>query len=431
MEKDIHKILETEEYKFIKEEPRLQDKIALLTFGGSVAYGTDTPESDIDIRGIVMPSVEDILGVSHFIDPQERENKRLIFGKEGFEQVTDIPTDTTIYVLNKIVGLLYKANPNTIEILGSKPEHYAMVSKAGQTLIDNRQLFLSKLAYGSFAGYSRAQFQRLKNALGKNSESNVFQAINLADSINRMQSHLEREYPDYTKDMIKLYVTDTDGNPITINGTPVDAYDVGVLFNDVVTEITVNGKVIEDKDVEVRYSVHADKVNTKTFMGIFNEVVAAVKDFNKHLSHRNHKKDEYHLNKHAMHLIRLYLMAMDILDNSEIVTYREKDKDFLLSIKNGEYYNNDTQTFTTEFFDMINTFDKKLLNSYENTKLPDTPDTNKINKLIIGIMEDYLMDNYFKEKIDNIRLEEALNNIYNKYPTYPLNYNTSTGEWYE
>ena len=390
--KDINAILKTPEYEFIHTEPRLKDKIALLTFGGSIAYGLDTPESDIDIRGIVMPSVSDLLGVGYLYSKEEKENKRLVFGKEGFEQVTDIPTDTTIYVLNKIIGLLYKANPNTIEILGGHPDSYTMVSKYGQMLLDNKELFLSKLAYGSFAGYARAQFQRLKNAIGKDSGSNVFQAINLADSINRMQSHLEREYPEYRRDMIKLYVTDSDGNTITVNGTPVDAYDVGVLFNDTITEITVNGKPITDKEVEVRYSMHFDKISNSAFAGIFNEVVGAVKEFNKQLGHRNHKKDDYHLNKHAMHLIRLYLMAIDIRERGEINTYREKDRDFLMSIKTGHYHNKETNTFTTEFFDMVSDFDKRILKAYENTKLPDTPDVNKINKLVYEMNYNYLKD---------------------------------------
>lgn len=390
MGKDINEILKRDEYRWVHEEPRLTDKIALLTFGGSIAYGLDTPESDIDIRGIVMPSVEDLLGAGYLTDPTERTNPRLVFGRTGFEQVKDVPTDTTIYCLNKVISLFYKCNPNTIEMLGCKPEHYTKVSRYGQMLLDNKEIFLSKLAYGSFAGYASDQFRKLKNAMGKDSGSHVFQAINLADSINRMQSHLEREYPEYRRDMIKLYVTDSDGNPITVNGIPVDAYDVGVLFNDVITEITANGKPIEDNDVELRYSINFDKVSNGTFAGIFNEVVSAVKDFMKHLGHRNHKKDAYHLNKHAMHLIRLYLMALDILEKGEINTYRENDRDLLMSIKTGAYYNKESNTFSTKFFDMVNDFDKRILNAYENSKLPEVPDRVKVNNLVMDIQREYL-----------------------------------------
>ena len=42
MNKDINSILSSSDYGFIKDEPRLKNKIALLTFGGSIAYGLDT-----------------------------------------------------------------------------------------------------------------------------------------------------------------------------------------------------------------------------------------------------------------------------------------------------------------------------------------------------------------------------------------------------
>ena len=42
-----------------------------------------------------------------------------------------------------------------------------------------------------------------------------------------------------------------------------------------------------------------------------------------------------------MHLVRLYLMCLDILEKQEICTYRENDRDFLLSIRNGMFQNED------------------------------------------------------------------------------------------
>ncbi len=47
------------------------------------------------------------------------------------------------------------------------------------------------------------------------------------------------------------------------------------------------------------------------------------------------------LKKHAMHLVRLYHMAFDILERKQIVTYREEDHDLLMVIRNGEYLNSD------------------------------------------------------------------------------------------
>lgn len=394
MSRDINEIIRREEYGFLRTEPRLGDNICLLAFGGSTAYGLDGPKSDIDIRGITLPTKRDLLGASFIIDPIERKNKNLIFGKDGFEQFLDVETDTTVYVLDKIVKLLYKCNPNTIEILGCKPEHYAKVSPAGQKLIDNRELFLSMMAYDSFAGYARGQFQRLKNALGNGGDNKLGRVISLADSINRMQTHLEASYPGYKREMIKLYIKDENGNDVYINGEKVNAEDIRILFIDKLTAKVTNqhGEIISpDNEIQLVMDISMEQIPAKHFSSVTNEVVSALKEFNAHIGHRNNKKDDYHLNKHAMHLVRLYLMAKDILANGEIITYREKEHDFLMSIKNGYYMNENDRSFKQEFFDLIGGYERELEEIKAHCKLPATPDLEAINDLLISIYSDYVV----------------------------------------
>lgn len=119
------------------------------TFGGSHAYGTNTPDSDIDVRGCALNSRTDILG------------------RTNFEQVIDNPTDTTIYSFNKLIHLLSDCNPNTIELLGCKPEQYVFFNDIGKMMVEQRNMFLSQKAVHAFGGYATQQLRRLQAALAR------------------------------------------------------------------------------------------------------------------------------------------------------------------------------------------------------------------------------------------------------------------------
>ena len=87
-----------------------------------------------------------------------------------------------------------------------------------------------------------------------------------------------------------------------------------------------------------------------------------------------------------MHLIRLYLMGIDILEKGEINTARYNDLELLQSIRNGKYLL-DNGKFDVAFFDLVNEYEKKFNEAAENSKLPKTPDINKINQMMIEIFD--------------------------------------------
>ena len=82
-----------------------------------------------------------------------------------------------------------------------------------------------------------------------------------------------------------------------------------------------------------------------------------------------------------MHLVRLYLMAFDILEKGEINTYREKDHDFLMEIRNGKYLDSD-QKPTKEFYEIVNEYEHKLDDLKDTTDLPEVPDMDKVMDLV-------------------------------------------------
>ena len=373
MELNIEKIVYSPEYSFLGQEECLKNTL-FVTFGGSIAYGLNTPESDIDIRGVCLNSTQSILGGGFL---QKFDSPNAIHGVEGFEQYTDPKTDTTIYTLNKFIKLIYKCNPNTIEMLGCKPEHYCIFGPA-KYLLDHSKVFLSKLAYESFAGYARGQFQRLKNAVGKDSNGSFSQTVSLADSISRLNKHLEREYENYRTDMLEILITDNNGEPIYVNGVKAVAEDMSLLFTDELKIVDIKGTQFSPDLVQLRFNVHFDKLTTSEFSSVTNEINTTLKEFTKTVGHRNKKKDEYHLCKHAMHLLRLYMMGYDILTKEQIITFREDEHDMLMDIKSGSPRWFNGKNFTKEFYDLVSQYEEKLSDAVRHTKLPDVPDTKKV-----------------------------------------------------
>lgn len=338
--KKIKQLIESEDYSFLWENPHLGENIIFLTLGGSHAYGTNVETSDVDIRGCALNSRRELLGMS------------------SFEQVVERETDTVVYGFNKLIGLLIECNPNTIEMLGCKSEHYLYMTDVGQLLLDNRKLFLSQRAAASFGGYASQQLRRLENALARDRMPQAQAEEHVRGALERSLNDFKRKYSDFDCGSIRLFTDDS---------------------------------VREGWDKEIFCDIHVDKYPAREFSIMLNTLSSVIGTYNK-VNHRNHKKDEAHLNKHAMHLVRLYLMALDIFEKEEINTYRENDLEFLMSIRYGAFQNADG-TYRPEFFEIVSDFEKRLAYAVKNTGLPEKPDMRLIEDFMISINEAQLLRN--------------------------------------
>lgn len=332
---DFKAVLKTPEYDFLKTNPHLGNNIILLGLGGSHAYGTNVEGSDIDIRGIALNSKSDILGSSNF------------------EQVVNEATDTTIYSLRKIVSLLSSCNPNTIEILGLKPEHYLYLSPIGQELLDNKKLFLTKRAVQSFGGYAFAQLRRLDNKAARTLEQ-AEREQHILNSITNASYVWPDKYDCFKDgDFINLYLDDSE---------------------------------LDDMDKEIFMDIRLTHYPLRDYKSMWSDMKNIVSEYGK-IGHRNKNaiaNDK--LGKHMMHLVRLYLMCLDILEKEEINTFRDKDHDFLMEIRNGKFLDKDSHPLP-EFYDMVSDYEKRLKYAAENSSLPDKPDYDAINEFLMSVNE--------------------------------------------
>lgn len=124
----------------------------------------------------------------------------------------------------------------------------------------------------------------------------------------------------------------------------------------------------------------------RDYKAMWSEMNNVVNDYSK-IGKRNKNAIEHgKLGKHMMHLIRLYLMCLDILEKEKIITYREADHDVLMDIRNGKYLDDNNQPIP-EFYEMVDDFEKKLEYAKENTSLPDNPDYDRIKEFTASVNE--------------------------------------------
>lgn len=127
-----------------------------LCYTGSRAYGLAHEEADHDLVGVYVAPRSHYLGLS-----QVEETVR----------IQKDPYDITHYELRHYFRLLLKGNPNLLWTLWSGKDIQTWIDWIFEKVIENRQVFASKLAYNSHIRYAERQFERLARSARENREA--------------------------------------------------------------------------------------------------------------------------------------------------------------------------------------------------------------------------------------------------------------------
>lgn len=117
---------------------------------GSHAYGTNIEGSDEDFKGIYIQSLEDVL-------------------QNGYREQYEVSKDETYYEIRRFVELCCTGNPTMLEVLYSPKDCIIFQHPIFNTIIEQRDRFLSKSCKYSFGGYA---FSQINKAKGLNKKMN-------------------------------------------------------------------------------------------------------------------------------------------------------------------------------------------------------------------------------------------------------------------
>lgn len=343
----------------------------LLVRHGSHAYGTNTPSSDEDFKGVTIPPKEYFFGFSKHFEQAELKAPN---------------PDAVIYDIRKFFNLAADCNPNIIEVLHTDESDHLLVSPLGKKLLDHKNDFLSKRIKHTFLGYAVSQLKRIKthkkwilNPPVKNPsrtdvglpEQTVIPKDQLVAAFAEVQKELDKmnfDFMDSLEESAKIEIRNNMAQMLSEMKITSDEQ-----FAAAARKIGLNDNFIHFMQKEREYSSLKREWDQYQNWKLTRNVARAELE----------EKYGYDT-KHAYHLVRLIRMCNEILETGKVLVKRP-DRDELLAIRNGSWsYDKLMQFVETEELKL-----NKLYN--DSTMIPKSPNRDKLDNLCISLIEEFMV----------------------------------------
>lgn len=156
------------------------EKIIVKMIFGSHLYGTSTPNSDMDYKGIFLPTKEQVyLGKI----PKSYSNARK---KDEGEKNTADDVDTEIYSLHYFLKLACEGQTVAMDMLHAPNEMIVEKSWIWDSIVENREKFYTK-NLKAFVGYARKQASRYGIRSGR--LGNLREVIKVLEKLSQIQKN--------------------------------------------------------------------------------------------------------------------------------------------------------------------------------------------------------------------------------------------------
>jgi predicted nucleotidyltransferase len=335
---------------------REKDLIMLDTIGGSHAYGTQTPESDIDRRGV-------------FIAPDSFHA-----GMETVEQVADEKSDEVYYELTRFFQLLEKNNPGALEILHS-PADCIRYKHPAFDLIDPR-LFLSKLCEKSFCGYAEMQIRKARGLNKKMVNPQPEQRKHLREFCHVLEAQGSVPLDEW---LAEMGMDEKNCGLVAVNHAPSTYalfHDARQNYRGIFSPKDDAAVVCSSVPIEARpvawlnCNIDAFKAHCRAH----REYWQWVEERNEQRYRTNQKHGLEFDTKNIMHTFRLLDMALEIAREG-VIRVRRPNARRLLEVRNGKFAYGEILTLAEERLHEIRV-------AFKNSTLPEEPDREKISGLL-------------------------------------------------
>jgi len=348
--------------KYTIDTLRKENLIIFEAVMGSHAYGTSTPQSDVDLRGVFIQPIEDILGFGYI------------------DQVADKTNDIVFYEIKRFLQLVQTNNPNIIELLNAPEDCIKFKDPIFDLVLEQRDQFITKQCKNSFAGYAIGQIKKARGYNKKiNWEENEMTRKTVLDFcyvLNGNDTVPLKEWLIFPQETVGLAKIDHAH----------DLYSMYAAPDDIIWGIVSNEEKAADvhlrsipKDAEFLGHMTFNKDAFSTHCKRYAEYKEWLDNRNEDRFKMNKEHGKQYDSKNLAHCIRILDMGLEIANRGEIIVRRPKDHiDLLMSIRRGEM----------EYEDILQEAEKKIAlldSSYDVCNLPDKVDQEFIDNLLVTI----------------------------------------------
>lgn len=336
------------------------------TLVGSQAYGTATPTSDFDKKGVFHASSAELLGTK-------------------YKQQIDHTKDHVDYELKRFLELLCSANPTVLEMLFSPDECVEYKHPVFDEILKHRHLFLTKKCRDSFGGYAVAQLRKARG---------------LEKKFNWENNRTERKEPiDFC-----YLIIDSHTYKLTewLEGMNIKEEELGLINLDhaphcyamfLCKERKYNGIFAKNSDYTIVSSIPKGEKPIGTLVYNKDSFQIHRKEWTEYQTWLAERNTQRYVDlkghgqkvdgKHLLHLRRLLDVALEI-PVLKTLKVRRDNADYLLSIRRGEVNLEDIIKQGEEDIEKLNDL-------YKKSDLPDSPPD--IDELLIQVRHKIIQSN--------------------------------------
>jgi len=345
---------------------RKNNLIIFEGISGSVAYGTNTPDSDKDIRGVFVQPLEHVL-------------------KYGFiDQVSDELNDVVFYEIGRFIDLLSKNNPNIIEILALPKDCILHCDEMFKNLMDMRAEFLTKRVKWTFAGYA---IEQIRKARGYNKKMNWEEKEMTRKTVLDFCYVLVGNGSVPFKKWMKNRGTQEDYGLAAIDHAH-DLYALHYLgeakYGVVSNEETSNDVQLTSipKGMNPVAYLSFNKDGYSSHCTKYKEYQTWLKERNANRFKMNKAHGKNYESKNMMHTYRLLSMAHELSKGELRVRRTEEEREKLMKIRHGEY---EYEDLLAEAEAMIAGLDA----AFDASPLPEKVNVEYVNTILLEMRKHY------------------------------------------